>query len=113
MLRLSNRIKADAPQKIKRKESATAEPTTQADQDACVPSRKPGRAPAVESGKLGPREREVLRCLAQGQSRRKIASTLFISPATVHTHLKNIYVKLDAHNCIEAINEARRLKLID
>lgn len=59
------------------------------------------------SNRLGPREVEVLQSLAGGRSRKQIAAALFISPLTVHTHLKNIYVKLDAHNQIEALNAAR------
>ena len=56
---------------------------------------------------LGRREVEVLQSLAGGRSRKQIAAALFISPLTVHTHLKNIYVKLEAHNQIEALNAAR------
>jgi DNA-binding NarL/FixJ family response regulator len=103
----------DVPHKIRRTPGAAAEPPHQARREACESPSLSSRAPAVQSSKLGSREQEVLRCLAQGQSRRKIASSLFISPATVHTHLKNIYVKLDAHNSIEAINEARRRLLLD
>ncbi len=93
MYRLSNRIKADAPKKTKRKDRPAAEPTHHARRETCVKPHLTSRDPVSQAGKLGAREREVLRCLAQGQSRRKIASALFISPATVHTHLKNIYVK--------------------
>ena len=72
--------------------------------------RSPSKAvaPRPEAGNgLGPREVEVLQCVADGRSRKQIAAALFISPLTVHTHLKNIYVKLDAHNQIEALNAAR------
>jgi DNA-binding CsgD family transcriptional regulator len=55
---------------------------------------------------------EVLQCVAKGRSRKQIADALYISPFTVHTHLKNIYAKLDAHNHIEAINAARSLGVI-
>mgnify|MGYP000880261935 CR=1 FL=1 len=70
-------------------------------------------APRPDAGNgLGPREVEVLQCVAKGRSRKQIADALYISPFTVHTHLKNIYAKLDAHNHIEAINAARSLGVI-
>ena len=43
---------------------------------------------------LTPKEREVLALLAQGRSNRQIAETLFISGATVKTHLTHLYEKL-------------------
>jgi non-specific serine/threonine protein kinase len=47
-----------------------------------------------ESG-LTPREVEVLRLLAAGQSDREIGETLGISPRTAMRHVANIYLKLD------------------
>lgn len=102
-----------APLKNRNPTGDAAELPKPVGRDASIPAHRSDLAPAFPANTLGPREQEVLRCLAQGQSRRKIASSLFISPATVHTHLKNIYVKLDAHNSIEAINEARRRLLLD
>jgi len=43
---------------------------------------------------LTEREVEVLRLLARGNSRRQIADELFISQATVHTHVLHIYEKV-------------------
>jgi len=42
---------------------------------------------------LSAREREIVALLAQGQSAKTIASTLFISPRTVQDHIKAIYRK--------------------
>jgi DNA-binding NarL/FixJ family response regulator len=58
---------------------------------------------------LSDREREILQWIALGHSRAGIAKTLNISAGTVHTHIKNIYTKLQAHNRTEAINRARDL----
>lgn len=58
---------------------------------------------------LSDREREILQWIAMGHSRSGIAKTLSISPGTVHSHIKSIYVKLQAHNRTEAINRARDL----
>ena len=65
------------------------------------------------AGGVCPRELEVLRILADGRSRRQIAALLFISPLTVHTHLKSIYIKLNVHKGMEAVNAARRLGLLE
>lgn len=41
-----------------------------------------------------PREREVLRLVAEGRTNAEIAAQLWVSPATVKKHLENVYVKL-------------------
>lgn len=71
-----------------------------------------GKDKPAASDTLSTREQEILQWVALGHSRNKIADTLFISPATVHTHLKNIYAKLHAHNRTEAINRARDLGVL-
>lgn len=43
---------------------------------------------------LTPREREVLKLIAQGMTNGEIASALFISEHTVKNHVSNIYRKL-------------------
>jgi DNA-binding NarL/FixJ family response regulator len=42
---------------------------------------------------LSQRELEVLTLYALGYTQKRVATELFISPETVHTHIKNIYVK--------------------
>ncbi|MFD1930338.1 MULTISPECIES: response regulator [Nonomuraea] len=49
-------------------------------------------------GALTPREREVLGRIAQGQNNGQIAETLFMSPATVKTHVNRIMAKLGLHD---------------
>ena len=44
---------------------------------------------------LTPREREVLRLVAQGHSNQQIAEMLFIGVPTVKSHLSNLLGKLD------------------
>ena len=44
---------------------------------------------------LTSRELEVLRLVAEGQTDRKVAEKLIISPRTVNRHLSNIFIKLD------------------
>ncbi len=66
--------------------------------------------PAVES--LTPREMQVLRLLAEGDANRIIAQRMFVSEATVKTHLRSISAKLGAENRTHAVAIARRLGLL-
>jgi DNA-binding NarL/FixJ family response regulator len=52
-------------------------------------------APQRTAAALTPREREILRLVAQGQSNRDIARALVISERTARTHVSNILSKLD------------------
>ncbi|MEJ8659876.1 response regulator [Streptomyces sp. MS1.AVA.4] len=52
------------------------------------------RHPVPRDEPLSAREREVLALVARGTSNREIAALLFISEATVKTHLTHIYAKL-------------------
>ena len=51
--------------------------------------------------------------LAQGQSVRKIADLLYLSPKTVATHRGNILSKMDASNVVELSREAIRQGLLE
>jgi DNA-binding CsgD family transcriptional regulator len=62
-------------------------------------------------GGLTPREREVLCLLAPGRTYPQIAETLFLSPATVRTHVQHVYAKLDVASRLEAAAYARALDL--
>jgi len=63
-------------------------------------------------GELTERELDVLLLLAQGCGNQAIAEKLFVSVTTVKTHLRNINLKLGAHNRTEAISIARRVGII-
>jgi len=53
--------------------------------------------------KLSDREWEILRLLAQGRRNEGIAASLFISPQTVQTHVRNVLGKLGVHSKLEAV----------
>ena len=61
---------------------------------------------------LSIRETAILDMLYKGDSYKAIAGNLELSIHTVHTHIKNIYVKLHVNSRSQAIYEACRQKLI-
>jgi two-component system, NarL family, response regulator DevR len=62
--------------------------------------------------RLTPREKEVLRLMAEGSPSRAIAAELGISYTTVRTHIRSLGSKLAVHSKLEAIVKARELGLI-
>jgi DNA-binding NarL/FixJ family response regulator len=62
--------------------------------------------------RLTPREREVLRLLADGLTPRQIAASLGITPKTVATHVEHIYTKLGVHTRAQAVASAFRLAMV-
>ncbi len=57
---------------------------------------QPKQAPALpERDRFSPRERDILICLAQGDSNKEIARTLDLAESTVKIHVQNIFKKLN------------------
>jgi DNA-binding NarL/FixJ family response regulator len=61
---------------------------------------------------LTPRQREILRMLADGMRNEQIAQLLSISPLTVKTHVKQAMERLEADTRTEAVATALRQSLI-
>jgi DNA-binding NarL/FixJ family response regulator len=57
-------------------------------------------------GDLTPRESEVLRLIAAGRSNREIAKALFLSEATVKTHVNRIFAKTGSRDRSQAVRYA-------
>ncbi|EFG48266.1 putative bacteriochlorophyll 4-vinyl reductase [Brevibacterium mcbrellneri ATCC 49030] len=62
---------------------------------------------------LSARELEILQAVATGHTNKEIAQELFISQATVKTHLVHIFDKLGVDNRTSAVAKAREQQLID
>ena len=66
----------------------------------------------VSQLELSKRELEILSLLAQGHSNQEIAAKLFVSLSTIKTHIQNLFEKLDVKRRIQAVEKAKRLRLI-
>ena len=61
---------------------------------------------------LSAREIELLELIARGATNKAAAKELFISEATVKTHLVHVFQKLGVDNRTRAVDEARRRRII-
>lgn len=68
------------------------------------------RRPSQSS--VTPREREVLKAMAEGMRNKEIAAALGITEETVHAHVKNIFFKLNVRDRTAALTAALRRGII-
>jgi DNA-binding NarL/FixJ family response regulator len=77
-----------------------------------VASRLMGQVRKPPPEVLSQRELEVLALIADGATNRQAAAKLFVSEATVKTHLLHIYEKLGVRDRAAAVAEAYRRRLL-
>ncbi|MEV6129982.1 response regulator transcription factor [Streptomyces violaceusniger] len=76
-----------------------------------VTGRVLGQVRKPTQGPLSDRELQVLRLIADGATNRQAAAALFISQATVKTHLLHVYEKLGVKDRAAAVSEAHKRHL--
>jgi len=67
---------------------------------------------ADDAAALSPRELEVLQLLSLGYVNKEIALRLRITPATVSSHIKNLYRKLAVHSRVQMVRSAQARGLL-
>ncbi len=68
---------------------------------------------ARPSGKLSPREHQVLQLVADGFENKQIATELELSEATVKTYLRGVFERLEVSSRAEAVAVGLRLGVIE
>jgi LuxR family maltose regulon positive regulatory protein len=71
----------------------------------CARCSRPGKP-------LTQREIEVLGLLAKGLTLEYMAQLLYLSLNTVKTHVRMVYLKLGAHNRVQAVRRGRQQNLL-
>ena len=64
-------------------------------------------APPERAGRLSGRQWEIVQRLAQGESQKRIASVMYLSPRTVRNQLVAIYRKFGVHSQLELVAAVR------
>lgn len=72
----------------------------------------PGQTAVPDEVVLSERETDVLKLVAKGYVNKEIAQKLGISPATVGTHIKNLYRKLAVHSRVQVVRVAQERGLL-
>ena len=67
---------------------------------------------AGQKHQLSSRECDILTLLSQGQSNKETARTLGISPETVKSHMKTIFLKLEVERRAHAVYKAQAFGFI-
>jgi DNA-binding NarL/FixJ family response regulator len=69
---------------------------------------QPGHADAIGVNALTERELQIARLVVDRRTNRQIAETLFLSPKTVETHMRNIFRKLDVSSRVDVARAVER-----
>ncbi len=75
-------------------------------------ARTQGTSQQPRFSSLTPREKEILKYVAEGSSVKEVASKLTLSVKTIEAHKFNLMRKLSIHNKVELIHYAIRRKVI-
>ena len=94
------------PPKLPRRVNRPAE-----DPEQYARVRLSARASAI-SELLSPRQCDIVKLIAGGRSNKQIALIIGVTPETVKSHVKNIFIKLSVENRAQAVSRAQSLGLV-
>ena len=94
---------ADAVRVVAAGETLVAPAITRRLVEEFVRRRPPGSGTPEEVSELTGRELEVLKLIARGLSNGEIASELFLSEATIKTHITHVLAKLGLRDRVQAV----------
>jgi DNA-binding NarL/FixJ family response regulator len=94
---------ADAVRVVAAGETLVAPAITRRLVEEFVRRRPPGSGTPEEVSELTERELEVLKLVARGLSNGEIASELFLSEATIKTHITHVLAKLGLRDRVQAV----------
>ena len=80
--------------------------------DARYPGGGDAQPSSCVSDPLTAREHDVLAMISQGLSNKRVARAFEISPETVKSHVKHIFLKLEVSTRAEAVSRAVSLELL-
>lgn len=66
-----------------------------------------------QTGRLSPREQQVLQLIANGSENKQIARELRLSEATIKTYIRGVFDRLDVSSRAEAVAVGLRIGIID
>lgn len=66
-----------------------------------------------QTGRLSPREQQVLQLIANGSENKQIARELHLSEATVKTYIRGVFDRLDVSSRAEAVAVGLRIGIIE
>ncbi len=92
---------------------SVAEGQTYIDGELMEPLLAEMRTGAKPTGRLSPREQQVLQLIANGYENKQVARELGISEATVKTYLRGIFERLDVSSRAEAVAVGLRIGAIE
>lgn len=96
-------VLADAIRTVHRGDALLAPSVTRRLVRSFVASRHRSRTAAAPIGQLTEREQDVLRAIGRGLSNAEIAAALFVSEATVKSHVRHVFAKLGLRDRAQAV----------
>jgi DNA-binding NarL/FixJ family response regulator len=105
-------VLADAIRTVHRGDALLAPSVTRRLVDSFVASRPRKPAGSAMVGMLTEREQDVLREIGRGLSNAEIAGALFVSEATVKTHVRHVFAKLELRDRAQAVIAAYEAGLV-